>query len=99
MTKISVRLWAAYLEEPVTMRDYGRLAHFEVKSLPISTALQEDLLAWDEQYQNTFDSEYPPDSDFESSDLRDAHNKQGIELSARLQDELGTEYEVEFKPV
>lgn len=99
MTKISVRLWAAYLEEPVTMRNAGKLAHFEVRNLPISTALQSELLVWDEEYQNTFDSEYPPDSDFKSSDLRDAHNERGMELSAKLQDELGTEYEVEFKPV
>lgn len=73
-------------------------SHREVNSLPISDDLKEAIQAWDDEYQSTFDSGYPPDSGFISSDLEAAHKRQGAKLAERLQEELGDYYSVEYKP-
>ncbi|WP_273795281.1 hypothetical protein [Brucella intermedia] len=73
-------------------------SHCDVNSLPISDDLKEAIEAWDDEYQSTFDSGYPPDSGFISPDLEAAHKRQGAKLAERLQEELGDYYSVEYKP-
>ncbi|MCO6181126.1 hypothetical protein [Ciceribacter sp. RN22] len=70
----------------------------DISNLPISASLREAIAGWDQQYQNTFNRPYPPDSGFSSPDLKVAHVKQGTELARRLQEELGEGYSVEYKP-
>ncbi|PRA85915.1 hypothetical protein CQ054_10630 [Ochrobactrum sp. MYb29] len=97
MTKTPLRLWAAYMEEPVTVKKTDIFSHCDVQSLPISDELKEAIQAWDDEYQSTFDSGYPPDSAFKSQASEATHTKQGAELAERLQAELGEAYSVEFK--
>ncbi len=69
----------------------------DITSLPISDALKESISRWDQQFQDTFDNNYPPDSGFVSPNLRAAHINQGVQLAQWLQQELGKDYHVAFK--
>lgn len=93
MSKTSLRLWAAYMEEPIMVKVTDIFPHCDVKSLAISDSLKEAIQAWNDRYQST----YPPDSGFESPDAEAAHFRYGAELAVRLQTELGEAYSVEFR--
>jgi hypothetical protein len=86
------------MEEPIMIKDSDIFHHYAVQDLPISDELKSALNSWDEEYQSTFDSAYPPDSGFASIDLERAHVERGRELAERLQAELGDGYLVEYKP-
>jgi hypothetical protein len=60
--------------------------------------LKEAIQSWDDEYQSTLDSHYPPDSAFESLDAEAAHTRKGAELAERLQAELGEAYSVKYWP-
>ncbi|MBB4017447.1 MULTISPECIES: hypothetical protein [Chelatococcus] len=95
---MTVRLANEYLAGPVFCPDSEKMGHIDVDDLPISEELKRAILAWDDEYQATFNSEYPPDSGFKSSDLEAVHIIKGAELAKRLQKELGNNYTVEYKP-
>lgn len=97
MAKIPLRLWAAYMEEPIMVKETDIFSHCDVQTLPISDDLKEAIQAWDDEYQSTFDSAYPPDSGFSSPYAQAAHTRQGAELAERLQMELGDAYSVEYR--
>ena len=65
--------------------------------LPISVELKVFLQLWDETYQITFDHTNPSNSGFASPVLEAMHHERGKELAARLQQELGDDYLVEYK--
>ena len=69
-----------------------------ISELPISSVLKEDITSWDRQYQDTFDTAYPPDSSFPSLESNALHRSQGAKLARQLQKELGEEYFVEYRP-
>ena len=98
MSRIPIRLRNAYMEEPVMIKDTDIFRHKDISGLPISPELKLALKSWDEAYQATFDSNYPPDSGFSSAALEASHVKEGVELARRIQVELGDRYSVEYKP-
>lgn len=98
MSKSMVTLRAAFMEEPIMIKDSDIFHHYDTNKLPISSDLKAEIAAWDEEYQMTFNSSYPPDSAFKSPEIEKAHVKKGDELARRLQIELGDRYIVEYKP-
>lgn len=74
------------------------MGHIDVEVLPISEELKCAIRLWDEEYQATFNTDYPPDSGFSSTASEQAHQIRGKELARRLQNELGDKYFVDFKP-
>ena len=100
---IKVRVWATHIAEPITMRERNdqlrtyEMRHCDITQFPLSSELIAEFLDWDEQYQTTFDHNWPQASCFASSQLEQDHNKQGNTLAQRLQSQLGDSYEVEFK--
>jgi hypothetical protein len=58
-------------------------------SLGISTALAAELTRWQADYDETLDQAYPPDSRFVSDAARLDWEQRGVDLSRRLQVELG----------
>lgn len=98
MNKIPVILGAAFYAEPVSIKDSDIFNYYDVEELNISNDLKLAIKLWDDEYQATFDEEYPPDSNFATLDLAEAHKKRGADLAKRLQDELGEGYFVEYKP-
>lgn len=97
MNKISVKFQAAYMEEPVMMKDSDIFHHVDTKYLKVSAELRDAIQAWDDEYQNTLDQNYPPDSAFPSLEADIAHNEKGRLLARALQEELGEGYLVNFK--
>lgn len=87
-----------YLADPIFCPDSQYMGHVDVNDLPISHDLKEKIQEWNDEYQATFDTDYPPDSAFKSPQLETAHIEKGSELVKRLQMELGDRYIVEYKP-
>jgi hypothetical protein len=94
---MKLRLECEYLAWPVFCPDVASMGHVNVEDLPISEELKIEILLWDEEYQATYNSAYPPDSGFESTIHKAAHSRKGAELAERLQDELGEGYAVEYQ--
>ena len=69
----------------------------QIKELPLSDLLKHDLDLWDNEFQKTFDSEYPPDSGFKTAEQKKSHTERGHELANRLRLELGESFLVEYK--
>ena len=70
----------------------------DIDELPISQKLKVKISAWDDEYQATFDSEYPPDSGFGSPEEKRRHVAEGQKLASELQQELGGNYIIEYCP-
>ena len=75
-----------------------RMGHVDIDELPISQALKAKVLAWDSEYQATFNDDYPPDSGFSSPEAERMHIAEGSQLAKSLQQELGGAYMVEYYP-
>lgn len=56
--------------------------------LDLSDELREAITAWDERFQNTFNSAYPPDSAFPAPDDEAAWLSDGKRLAQRLRSEM-----------
>jgi len=84
--------WCLWNLDPTNKDSYN----INPDKLPISSALKEKLSKWDQEYQLTFNEEYPPNSGFKTSQDQVRHNRVGNELAQRLQGELGEEYLVEY---
>lgn len=95
---ITLRLTNEYLAGPIFCPDPEGMGHIDVEDLPISMELKRAISDWDNEYQETFDDDYPPDSGFTSPDLEAAHKKQGVDLAKRLKKELGENYSIEYRP-
>jgi len=80
-------LWAMAPDEP---------RNIDPAELPISESLRESLYAWAQTYDATLNEDYPPDSGFPSEDAEQEFDRQGRELRARLQEELGDQATVRY---
>lgn len=98
MQKIGVKISAAYMEEPIMIKDTDIYHHYETSSLPISKELVSLINVWDSDYKDTFDASYPPDSGFKTEEDLIHHNRRGEEICRLLQIELGEDYCVKFYP-
>lgn len=95
----TIRFGAVYGAPPIFCADVDQMGYVEPESLPLSESLLADLGVWDHEYQVTFREDYPPDSQFPSDKDRIHHNQRGLELSRRLEEELGPDTLVEFRPL
>jgi hypothetical protein len=94
---ITIRLSPEYLAYPIFCSDLENMRHIDLEELPISSDLKSAIKVWDDEYQATFDSDYPPDSSFPTPEAKKAHVERGATLAKRLQEELGPTYRVEYK--
>ncbi|WP_455914717.1 hypothetical protein [Pseudomonas syringae] len=74
--------------------EYGDIAPCE---LPISEELQRRLTKWAAMYDETLDSDYPPNSGFKSEELEREFKQEGVLLAECLRDELGTDFSIFLK--
>lgn len=95
---ITLRLVKEYMAGPIFCPDPERMGHVEVDELPISQALKVQILAWDSEYQATFNDDYPPDSGFSSPEAESMHIAEGSRIAKKLQLELEGTYTVEYCP-
>lgn len=93
-----IRLGAVYGASPIFCADIDKMGYVEPRSLPIAPSLVAAIKDWDQEFQQTFCEDYPPDSRFESEEARVQHNVRGVQLWKRLQKELGAGTSVEFIP-
>lgn len=94
----NVRVSAVYGAPPIFCADVDNMGYVEPESLPLSQSLLADLAAWNQEYQETFCEDYPPDSHFPADSDRIEHNRRGLELCRRLERELGPDSSIEFRP-
>jgi hypothetical protein len=94
-----LRMSAEYGAPPLFNPHIDHMGHVELSELGISSRLLAEIAEWDAQFQRTFSQEYPPDSRFESDIARDLHNARGKALADRLQEELGGQADVQFRPL
>lgn len=85
------------MEEPIMIKDGDIFRHCDIQKLNCSDALKREIQTWDDEYQDTFNSEYPPDSCFDTLDAEKAHTERGAIIAERLQGELGDAYLVEYR--
>ncbi len=95
---IILRLAKEYMAGPLFCPDPERMGHVDIDELPISLALKSQILAWDCEYQETFNEDYPPDSGFSSPEAERKHVAEGARIAKSLQQELGEDYTVEYCP-
>lgn len=74
------------------------MRHIDIEDLPISQELRAKISKWDGEYQATFNSDYPPDSGFTTSEAELRHMAEGIRLAKSIQQELENNYMVEYCP-
>lgn len=74
------------------------MGHIDINELPISHELKARISGWDNEYQATFNSDYPPDSGFTSHEATLRHIAEGQMLAKILQKELGGSYLIEYCP-
>ncbi|MES9962699.1 MAG: hypothetical protein ABW116_04115 [Candidatus Sedimenticola sp. 20ELBAFRAG] len=94
---INLRLAKEYMAGPIFCFDPESMGHVDLVDLPISDELRLAISTWDDEYQGTFNDEYPPDSGFDSPEVDQDHIERGAILAERLQSELGSEYKVEYQ--
>lgn len=74
------------------------MGHVDIEDLPLSQELRARIIVWDGEYQATFNSDYPPDSGFSTSEAQLRHMAEGEQLAKSIQHELGSSYTVECCP-
>lgn len=73
----------------------GELANVNPAKLPISQEMIDRLNKWQLAYNSTL-ADYPPDSGFPSVEAREEWYREGIRIWMKLQQELGSDYEVYY---
>lgn len=101
MKKNVLKLGVAYMDYPIWIspNDGSYSYGVEIEELNISTSLQESLERWEKSYHETFVSEDPPSSGFESYDQKSQHIQEGANLANDLQRELYDNYQVLYCPI
>lgn len=95
----SIRLGVVYGAPPIFCADMNQMGYVELDLLPLTRSLVADLKTWDREFQNTFREDYPPNSGFRSEEDVLEHNRRGVLLWERLQQEMGKNTSVEFIPL
>lgn len=89
-----IRLMADYQCYPIWNMSPGEYGDMAPCELPISKELQRRLLKWASIYDETLDSDYPPNSGFKSDKLESEFRREGERLLISLREELGAEFSV-----
>lgn len=93
---INLRLTSEYMAGPIFCSDPDAMGHVDVVDMPLSKRLKIKINAWNNKYQATFNSDYPPDSGFKTREERIQHELEGAFLAYEMQEELGKGYVVKF---
>jgi hypothetical protein len=93
----AIKLMADYQCFPLWEASPGVVGNVDPKDLPISSLLQQKLMAWAEKFDATLNMEDPANSGFDSELAAGEFRQEGEVLAQRLQEELGTAYVVTKK--
>ena len=81
---------------PVWQQCKDGLDNLETNSLPISKELKQAISALDDQYQDTFNENYPPDSKFKTEQEEKFFIRKRLELFKRLKAELPNKFTIKL---
>jgi hypothetical protein len=90
----TIKLMADYECFPLWEASPGIVGNIDPEDLPISSSLQQRLIAWAEKFTATLNMDDPPSSGFESEQEARAFRQEGEVLVQCLQKELGASYVV-----
>jgi hypothetical protein len=62
--------------------------NYEINRLKISSELRNEILDWNRLFQNTFQSDYPPDSTFHLLKIIEKFDSLGLEICQKMKQEL-----------
>jgi hypothetical protein len=95
-----IRLMADYFCFPLWHNGGAEVGDIDPASLPISGDLKRDLDAWARAFDAILDMDDPANrGGFETAQARDEFVVRGEELAARLREELGAGWEIEYWPL
>lgn len=92
----TIRFGATYGAPPIFCEDLNYLGYVNLNELRLSKDLIKDINQWDDFYQKTFCSEYPPDSSFKNKLEEEIFVEEGRKLAVRLHNELQDQYIVYY---
>ncbi|MHC1710575.1 MAG: hypothetical protein AB9872_00230 [Solidesulfovibrio sp.] len=90
----TIKLMADYQCYPLWEASPGVVGNINPGDLPISSSLQQMLIAWAEKFTATLNMDDPPSSGFESEQEASEFRQEGEVLAQCLQEELGASYVV-----
>ncbi len=91
-----LKLMADYDCHPLWGVSADDLGDVDPAGLPISAELVAALAAWAAEFDATLDRDDPASSGFVDAATAAAFTAQGAALAARLADELGAEWQIDF---
>lgn len=91
-----IKLMPDYQCFPLWDMTPGAYGDLDPKILPISEALQMQLMDWAQVYDTTLNLDDPMNSGFKTVDAKHAFEAEGMRLADRLRKELGAEFEVQI---
>lgn len=91
-----IKLMPDYQCFPIWDMTPGAYGDLDPKILPISEALQTQIMNWARLYEETLNLDNPMNSGFKTSDAKNAFEMEGMRLAERLQKELGAQFGVEL---
>ncbi|WP_343547503.1 hypothetical protein [Ralstonia sp.] len=93
----AIKLMADYQCFPLWEASPGVVGNIDPESLPISSQLQQRLMAWAAKFDATLDAGDPASSGFDSEQAANEFQREGEALARQLQHELGDTYLVTAK--
>lgn len=93
----TLKLMADYNCFPLWEASLGAIGNINPKDLPISKLLQNKLISWAAEFDDTLDIDNPIQSGFKDDLTLEKFNKIGAELVLQLRRELGVEYSIFLK--
>ncbi|MCG8352078.1 MAG: hypothetical protein MI924_30295 [Chloroflexales bacterium] len=92
-----IRLMADYECYPLWWHSGERVGNIDPSTLPLSKTLVEELLAWADRFDETYNSADPAESGFPSVEAMDQFDAWGMRLWRHLQADLADKYRVVYK--
>lgn len=90
-----IKLDAEYFCYPLWEKTPGRdPGEIDPNDLPLSDDLKRDIIKWSMVYDSSFNSDYPPDSAFDSPDTDIWFEQEKKRILRELKRELGPEFKV-----
>jgi hypothetical protein len=83
-----------YFCYPLWEASPGEVGNIDPRTLPISRALQQQLVDWAKVFDDTLDMSDPHSAGFKSEEAIINFNKKGAYLAEQLRAELGGEYSI-----
>lgn len=94
-----LRFGVVYSAPPFFNPGINEMGYVDISDLNLSPGLFLRLEKWNNEFQETFCDDYPPDSGFKKNDDLLAHNALGAELVDLIRNELGSSVSIEFVPL